>query len=52
MFSTTYRKETVLPEIRRTGFFRTIDIKDQISISKQAVSISLQIANTTNAYKR
>lgn len=44
--------ETVLPEIRRTGFFGTIDIKEQISISKQIVSISLQIVNTTNAYRR
>jgi len=44
--------ETVLPEIRKTGFFGTIDIKDQISISKQIDSISLQIVNTKNAYRR
>jgi prophage antirepressor-like protein len=43
--------ETVLPEIRRTGFFGTIDVKEQINISKQIVSISLQIVNTTNAYR-
>ena len=41
--------ETVLPEIRKTGFFGTIGIKDQISISKQIDSISLQIVNTKNA---
>jgi prophage antirepressor-like protein len=44
--------ETVLPEIRRTGFFGAVDIKEQISISKQIVSISLQIVNTKNAYVR
>jgi prophage antirepressor-like protein len=44
--------ETVLPEIRKTGFFGTIDIKDQISISKQIDSISLQIVNTKNAFRR
>jgi prophage antirepressor-like protein len=44
--------ETVLPEIRKTGFFGTIDIKDQISISKQIDSISLQIVNTQNAFRR
>jgi prophage antirepressor-like protein len=44
--------KTVLPEIRRTGFFGTIDIKEQINISKQIVSISLQIVNTKNAYRR
>lgn len=44
--------ETVLPEIRRTGFFGTISIKDQINISKQIESISLQIINTQNAFRR
>jgi prophage antirepressor-like protein len=44
--------EEVLPEIRRTGFFGAIDIKDQINISKQIDSISLQIINTKNAYRR
>lgn len=44
--------ETVLPEIRKTGFFGAIDIKDQISISKQIDSISLQIVNTQNAFRR
>lgn len=44
--------ETVLPEIRKTGFFGTIDIKDQISVSKQIDSISLQIINTKNAFRR
>jgi prophage antirepressor-like protein len=44
--------ETVLPEIRRTGFFGAVDIKEQISISKQIVGISLQIVNTKNAYVR
>lgn len=44
--------ETVLPEIRRTGFFGTIDIKDQILISKQIDVLSLQIVNTTNADRR
>ncbi|MGR9115196.1 MAG: BRO-N domain-containing protein [Gammaproteobacteria bacterium] len=44
--------ETVLPEIRKTGFFGTLEIKDQIGISKQINSISLQIAQTTNAFRR
>ena len=44
--------ETVLPEIRKTGLFGTIDIKDQINISKQIESISLQITNTKNAFRR
>ncbi|MFZ2404315.1 MAG: BRO family protein [Methylobacter sp.] len=43
---------TVLPEIRKVGFFGTVDIKDQISISKQIASISLQIINTKNAFMR
>jgi prophage antirepressor-like protein len=44
--------ETALPEIRRTGFFETIDIKELINISKQVVSISLQVISTKNAYRR
>ncbi len=44
--------ETVLPEIRKTGFFGTISIKDQINISKQIESISLQIVNNSNAFRR
>ena len=44
--------ETVLPEIRKTGFFGTLEIKDQISISKQIDSLSLQITQTTNAFRR
>lgn len=44
--------ETVLPEIRKTGFFGAISIKDQINISKQIESISLQIVNTKNAFRR
>lgn len=44
--------ETVLPEIRRTGFFGTISIKDQINISKQIAELSLQIINTQNAFRR
>lgn len=44
--------ETVLPEIRKTGFFGTISIKDQISISRQIESVSLQIVNSANAYRR
>jgi prophage antirepressor-like protein len=44
--------ETVLPEIRKTGFFGTISIKDQISISKQVESLSLQIIMTKNAFVR
>jgi len=44
--------ETVLPEIRKTGFFGTISIKDQINISKQIESISLQIVNNKNAFRR
>ena len=44
--------ETVLPEIRKTGFFGAICIKDQISVSKQLESISLQIVNNSNAFRR
>ncbi len=44
--------ENVLPEIRKTGFFGTISIKDQINISKQIESISLQIVNNKNAFRR
>jgi prophage antirepressor-like protein len=44
--------ETVLPEIRRTGFFGAIDIKDQINIAKQIDILSLQIINTNNAFRR
>jgi prophage antirepressor-like protein len=44
--------ETVLPEIRKTGFFGTLSIKDQINISKQIESISLQIVNNKNAFRR
>jgi len=44
--------ETVLPEIRRTGFFGAIDIKDQINIAKQIDILSLQIINTKNAFRR
>lgn len=48
----TWVCETVLPEIRKTGFFGTLEIKDQINISKQIESLSLQIINTQNAYRR
>lgn len=44
--------ETVLPKIRKTGFFGTLSIKDQISISRQIDSISLQIVNNNNAFRR
>lgn len=44
--------ETALPEIRKTGFFSAISIKDQISVSKQLESISLQIVNNSNAFRR
>lgn len=44
--------ETVLPEIRKTGFFGAISIKDQINISKQIESISLQIVNNKDAFRR
>jgi len=44
--------ETVLPEIRKTGFFGAISIKDQISISKQIESISLQIKKMMDNKKR
>jgi len=44
--------ETVLPEIRKTGFFDAISIKDQISISRQIDSISLQIVTNKNAFRR
>ncbi|WP_104430300.1 BRO-N domain-containing protein [Methylobacter tundripaludum] len=44
--------ETVLTEIRKTSFFGTISIKDQINISKQIESISLQIVTNKNAFRR
>jgi len=44
--------ETILPEIRKTGFFGTISIKDQFSISRQIDSISLQIVTNKNAFRR
>ncbi len=44
--------ETVLPEIRKTGFFGTLSINVRINISKQIESISLQIVNNKNAYRR
>jgi Prophage antirepressor len=44
--------ETVLPEIRKTGFFGAISIKDQISIAKQIESLAMQIVQTKNAFVR
>lgn len=44
--------ETVLPEIRKAGFFGTIDIKDQIAIARQIDNLSLQITTTNNAFRR
>jgi prophage antirepressor-like protein len=44
--------ETVLPEIRKTGFFGTLEIKDQISISKQIAALAAQITDTKNAFQR
>jgi prophage antirepressor-like protein len=44
--------ETVLPEIRKTGFFGAIEIKDQISISKQIAALAAQITDTKNAFQR
>jgi prophage antirepressor-like protein len=44
--------ETVLPEIRQTGIFGAISIKDRISVSKQIESISLQIVNNSNTFRR
>jgi len=44
--------ETVLSEIRKTGFFGTLSIKVRINISKQIESISLQIVNNSNAFRR
>lgn len=44
--------ETVLPEIRKAGFFGVIDIKDQIAVARQIDSLSLQITTTNNAFRR
>jgi len=44
--------ETVLPEIRKTGFFGAIEIKDQINVAKQIDVLSLQIIKTKNAFRR
>jgi prophage antirepressor-like protein len=44
--------ETVLPEIRKTGFFGAIEIKDQINVAKQIDVLSLQIIQTKNAFRR
>lgn len=44
--------ETVLPKISKTGFFGTIGIKNRSSISRQIDSISLQIVNNKNAFRR
>lgn len=44
--------ETVLPEIRKTGFFGVLEIKDQINISKQIASLTEQITATKNAFQR
>jgi len=43
--------ETVLPEIRQAGFFGTLKISDQISISKQIESLSLQLIQTKNIFR-
>ncbi|MGZ8195179.1 MAG: hypothetical protein ACXWTH_06095 [Methylosarcina sp.] len=42
----------MLPEIRKTGFFGAIEIKDQISISKQIAVLAAQITDTKNAFQR
>ncbi len=44
--------ETVLPEIRKTGFFGAIEIKDKINVAKQIDVLSLQIIKTKNAFRR
>jgi len=44
--------ETVLPKIRKTGFFGTIGIENRSSISRQIDSISLQIVKNNNAFRR
>ncbi len=44
--------ETVLPNIRKTGLFGTIGIKNRSSISRQIDSISLQIVKNNNAFRR
>ncbi len=44
--------ETVLPEIRQSGFFGTLKVSDQINISKQIDSISLQLTITKNLFRR
>lgn len=44
--------ETVLPEIRQSGCFGTLKVSDQINISKQIDSISLQLIETKNVFRR
>ena len=43
--------ETVLPEIRQAGFFGTLKISDQINISKQIESLSLQLTQSKNVFR-
>jgi len=43
--------ETVLPEIRRHGFFGELDIKSELALDKRIDELSRQLAETNNAYR-
>lgn len=43
---------TVLPEIKQTGYYGKLKVSDQVSIAKQIDTLSEQIINTRNAYRR
>jgi len=44
--------ETVLPEIRQTGLFGTLEVKDFISVAKQIDQLTQSIVETKNAFRR
>ncbi len=44
--------ETVLPELRHYGHFGILKVSDMINVSKQIDSISLQLTETKNIFRR
>ena len=44
--------ETVLPEIRRTGSFGQVSVKDEIILCKRIDELSLELIQTKNAFRR
>lgn len=43
---------TVLPEIRATGFFGTLNISDHIKVAKQIDQLTLSLVETKNPFRR